>query len=133
MPASGGAEAMRGTILLLALASIALGAVAQVLLKAGMTSVVVRGAIAAGPKLGIAQAVLLSPGVIGGLMLYGLATVLWLGVLSRAELSQAYPFVGLSVVITAAMGWLIFADAMSVTRIAGIALIVAGVVLVGRS
>jgi len=124
---------MQGTVLLLALASIFLGAVAQVLLKAGMTSAAVRGAIAAGPKLDIAQAVLLSPGVMGGLTLYGLGTVLWLGVLSRAELSQAYPFVGLSFVITAAMGWLVFADAMSATRIAGIALIVAGVVLVGRS
>jgi multidrug transporter EmrE-like cation transporter len=124
---------MQGAVLLLALVSIAMSAVAQVLLKYGMTSAPVRGAIAEGPALGIATAVALSPGVMGGLTLYGLGTVLWLGVLSRVELSQAYPFVGLSFVLTAAMGWLIFADAMTVSRMAGIALIVAGVVLVGRS
>ena len=60
-------------------------------------------------------------------------TVLWLAVLTRAELSQAYPFVGLSFVLTAIFGWLLFHDAMSVARIGGIALIMAGVVLVGRS
>jgi multidrug transporter EmrE-like cation transporter len=68
----------------------------------------------------------------GGLALYGIATVLWLGVLSRVELSQAYPFVGLSFVLAAVLGYFVFADAVSATRVAGIALIVAGVVLVGR-
>lgn len=124
---------MQGIVLALALASIALSAVAQVLLKLGMTDGDVRGAIASGSPIGIVQAVLLSPGVVGGLVLYGLGTVLWLAVLARAELSQAYPFVGLSFVLTAAMGYFLFADALTLGRIAGIALIVAGVVLVGRS
>ena len=124
---------MHGVILALALASIALSAVAQGLLKFGMTGSGVREAIAAGGPIGIVRAVLLSPGVMGGLLLYGLGTVLWLAVLARAELSQAYPFVGLSFVLTAAMGYFLFADAMTATRLAGIALIVAGVVLVGRS
>ena len=124
---------MQGIVLALALASIALSAVAQVLLKLGMTGGDVRAAIASGSPIGIVQAVLLSPGVVGGLVLYGLGTVLWLAVLARAELSQAYPFVGLSFVLTAAMGYFLFADALTLGRIAGIALIVAGVVLVGRS
>jgi len=124
---------MQGIVLALALASISLSAVAQVLLKLGMTGGGVRAAIAAGAAPGILRAVLLSPGVMGGLLLYGLGTVLWLAVLARAELSQAYPFVGLSFVLTAAMGYLLFADAMSAGRLAGIVLITAGVVLVGRS
>ena len=124
---------MQGIVLVLALASIALSAVAQVLLKLGMTGGEVRAAIAAGAPLGIVQAVLLSPGVVGGLVLYGLGTLLWLAVLARAELSQAYPFVGLSFVLTAGMGYFLFADALTPGRMIGIALIVAGVVLVGRS
>ena len=124
---------MQGIVLALALASIALSAVAQVLLKLGMTGMGVRDAIASGSPIGIVQAVLLSPGVVGGLVLYGLGTVLWLAVLARAELSQAYPFVGLSFVLTAAMGYFLFADALTLGRIGGIALIVAGVILVGRS
>ena len=124
---------MQGVVLALALASITMSAVAQVLLKFGMTGGGVRGAIAAGSPLGIVQAVLVSPGVMGGLALYGLGTVLWLAVLARAELSQAYPFVGLSFVLTAAMGYFLFADALTPGRMVGIALIVVGVVLVGRS
>ena len=68
----------------------------------------------------------------GGLALYGIATVLWLGVLSCVELSQVFPFVGLSFVLAAVLGYFVFAEAVSAMRVAGIALIVAGVVLVGR-
>lgn len=124
---------MQGIILALALTSIGISSIAQVLLKAGMTHEAVRAAIAAGGTAGVVRAVVLNPAVLGGLGLYGLGTVLWLAVLTRAELSQAYPFVGLSFVLTAIFGWLLFNDAMSVARIGGIALIMAGVVLVGRS
>ncbi len=123
---------MNGTILLLILASVGLGAVAQVLMKLGMTAEPMREALATGAPVRVVVAVLTSPGVMGGLALYGIATVLWLGVLSRVELSQAYPFVGLSFVLAAVLGYFVFADAVSATRVAGIALIVAGVVLVGR-
>ena len=123
---------MTGAILGLILASVGLGAVAQVLMKLGMTAAPMRAALAAGAPGPIVMAVLTSPGVMGGLFLYGIATVLWLGVLSRVELSRAYPVVGLSFVLAAVLGYFVFADAVSATRVAGIALIVAGVVLVGR-
>src|SRR6185312_4726058 len=96
----GSEEPMRGMILLLALVSISMSAVAQILFKFGMSGGAVRAAIADGAPLGVLRAVALNPGVIGGLALYGLGTVLWLAVLSKAELSQAYPFVGLSFVLT---------------------------------
>ncbi len=124
---------MRGMILALALASITMSAVAQVLFKMGMSGARVREAIAEGAAPAVVRAVALNPGIIGGLALYGLGTVLWLGVLSRAELSQAYPFVGLSFVLTALFGAFLFHDAMSPSRVAGIAAIVLGVYLVGRS
>jgi len=124
---------MHGVILALALASICMSAVAQVLFKVGMSADGVRAALADGAAPGVVRAVALNPGIIGGLALYGLGTVLWLGVLSRAELSQAYPFVGLSFVLTALFGVFLFNDSLSVQRIAGIAAIVVGVYLVGRS
>ncbi len=123
---------MTGTMLLLILASVGLGAVAQVLMKLGMTAAAMREALAIGAAAPVVLAVLTSPGVMGGLALYGIATVLWLGVLSRVELSQAFPFVGLSFVLAAVLGYFVFAEAVSAMRVAGIALIVAGVVLVGR-
>ena len=124
--------AMQGIILALALVSISMSAVAQVLFKVGMSGAAVRAALADGAALGVIRAVALNPGIVGGLALYGLGTVLWLGVLSRAELSQAYPFVGLSFVLTAVFGAVLFHDTLSAGPIAGIAAIVVGVYLVGR-
>ncbi len=123
---------MSGPVLLLILGSVGMGAIAQVLMKLGMTAGPMRAALAAGAPGPIVLAVLTSPGVMGGLLLYGVASVLWLGVLSRVELSQAYPFVGLSFVLVAVLGYFVFADTVPPTRVVGIALIVAGVVLVGR-
>ena len=124
---------MQGIILILALVSISMSAVAQVLFKVGMSAGPVRAALADGAAAGVARAVALNPGVLGGLALYGLGTVLWFGVLSRAELSQAYPFVGLSFVLTAIFGAVLFQETLSPPRLAGIAAIVVGVYLVGRS
>ena len=55
------------------------------------------------------------------------------GVLSRTEVSLAYPFVGLGFVFTALIGWLLFGDAVGPMLIAGIALIVLGIVVISRS
>jgi multidrug transporter EmrE-like cation transporter len=121
------------SILGLILLSISLSAIAQVLFKLGMTSAAVKQALAAGSPMQAAIAVLLSPGVLGGLSLYGIGTVLWLGVLSRTEVSQAYPFVGLGFVLTALIGYFLFGDAIGPLRIAGIALVIAGIFLVSRS
>ena len=124
---------MQGAILVLALVSVSMSAFAQVLFKYGMSATSMRAALADGSIWVVVRAVAWSPGVLGGLGLYGLGTVLWLGVLSRAELSQAYPFVGLSFVLTAIFGAVLFHDTLSPSRLAGIAAIVAGVWLVGRS
>jgi drug/metabolite transporter (DMT)-like permease len=120
-------------VLGLILLSITLSAVAQVLFKFGMSSAAVKQTLAGGSPVQAAIAVFLSPGVLGGLSLYGIGTVLWLGVLSRTEVSQAYPFVGLGFVFTAIIGWLLFGDALGPPRIAGIGLIILGIVMVSRS
>jgi drug/metabolite transporter (DMT)-like permease len=120
-------------ILGLILLSISLSAIAQVLFKFGMSSVAVRQALAAGSPMQAAIAVFLSAGVLGGLSLYGIGTVLWLGVLSRTEVSQAYPFVGLGFVLTALIGYFLFGDALGPLRVVGIALVVAGIFLISRS
>ncbi|MDB5445860.1 MAG: permease of the drug/metabolite transporter [Phenylobacterium sp.] len=119
-------------ILLLALFSVALSGFAQVAFKLGVSAPAARTAFADGSPLLVAQALALSPGVIGGLAMYGVGTLVWLNVLARTPLSLAYPFVGLSFVITGAVGYLLFDEAVSPTRMIGTALVIAGVVLVGR-
>jgi drug/metabolite transporter (DMT)-like permease len=120
-------------ILGLILLSISLSAIAQVLFKFGMSSAPVKQALTTGSPTQAAIAVFLSAGVLGGLSLYGIGTVLWLGVLSRTEVSQAYPFVGLGFVLTALIGYFLFGDAIGPLRIAGIVLVIAGIFLISRS
>lgn len=117
----------------LILLSVTITACAQLVLKAGMAGAAVQRAIAAGPGMRMAFAIALDPLVIGGLTLYFLAAAVWLFVLSRVDVSLAYPFVALGFVITAVFGRLLFHEALSPTRIAGTLLVCAGVALLARS
>jgi drug/metabolite transporter (DMT)-like permease len=81
-------------------------------------------------KLRLAVSLFTSPTILGGLALYGIGTLLWLNVLARIELSQAYPFVGLGIVLTGLFGHLLFNDAFSLMRLMGTAVVIAGIILV---
>ena len=72
---------------------------------------------------------LTSPMVWLGLGLYGLSTLLWLWVLSRLDLSLAYPLVSLGFVVTMAAGVLWLGEPFSWLRVAACTLIVIGVSL----
>jgi multidrug transporter EmrE-like cation transporter len=119
--------------LALILLSISLSATAQILFKLGMSSGQVQLAIRSHAVGEIASAVVFSPNILGGLSLYAIGTIVWLGVLTQVELSQAYPFVGLGFVLTAAAGYFGFGDSLGPLRIAGIILILAGISLVART
>jgi drug/metabolite transporter (DMT)-like permease len=118
----------------LILVSVLLTAGAQILLKAGMSSTGVQAALAAQKApLDLVLAVALSPLVVVGLVCFGLAAVVWLMVLSKIPVSQAYPFVALATVITVLGGHFLMGEPISALRIAGVAAIGAGVVLVSFS
>jgi multidrug transporter EmrE-like cation transporter len=124
---------MATPVLGLILLSVTISAVAQVLFKLGMSSQAVVRALASKSAVDVAVAVGLNPGVLGGLSLYGIGTVLWLGVLSHTQISQAYPFVGLGFVLTTLTGYFLFGDTLGASRVCGIALVVGGIFLVARS
>jgi drug/metabolite transporter (DMT)-like permease len=67
-----------------------------------------------------------------GLVLYVASAGVWLGVLSRWEVSKAYPLVGLGFVLTLGVGWAL-GEQVGALRVAGVVLIAAGVVLVSQS
>jgi multidrug transporter EmrE-like cation transporter len=117
----------------LILLSISLSAIAQVLFKFGMSSHAVKQALVGGSPVTAVLAVFLSAGVLGGLSLYGLGTMLWLGVLSRTEISKAYPFVGLGFILTALIGYFVFGDSLGPLRIGGIVLVILGIFLISGS
>ncbi len=70
--------------------------------------------------------------ILGGFLLYGLGATIWLTVLSRWDVSKAYPLVGLGFVLTAGIGFLA-GESVTTIRLVGVLLICAGVALVGQS
>ena len=64
---------------------------------------------------------------------YGLSVVVWLVGLSRVPVSQAYPLLSLGYVINIGLAWWLLGETPNVLRVAGIAVIVFGVVLVAKS
>ena len=117
----------------LILASVACSAVAQLLLKLGMVNAAYARAAAAQDWAGMAAAALLNPLVVGGLSLYFAGAVVWLVVLGKADLSYAYPFVGLGFILSLALGFFVLHEPVTPARLAGTVLIALGAVLVAGS
>lgn len=74
-----------------------------------------------------------NPNVLLGLVCYGLGFLVWLIVLSKAEVSYAYPLISLGYVFTAILARAMFGEAVSFTRMAGILVTCLGVFLIARS
>lgn len=116
-------------VYLTALASIALGALAQLLLKMGVSNL---------PRAGegwgrIVLRCCTEWHLIGGVACYGLSLLFWLYVLSQLELGKAYPMVSLGYVFTLLLGHFVLGESVGFCRMVGILLIVAGVFFVARS
>jgi drug/metabolite transporter (DMT)-like permease len=118
------------TPILMALVSIALSVAAQFLLRAGVTKVTATEGRAFTSLAALSD--LANTYVIAGFFLYALGAVVWLGVLSKWEVSKAYPLVGLGFVLTLVIGAAI-GEAVTWPRVVGATLICAGVLMVGRS
>jgi multidrug transporter EmrE-like cation transporter len=115
--------------LLLILASVLLGVVGQLLIKTGLNRI--------GPLLLKGQGVALvawrvgmNPLIWGGLGLYAVSTLFWVVALSRVELGYAYPFISLSYVLILLASWALFREAVSLTRLLGVAAICLGIVVI---
>lgn len=116
----------------LILVSVTISALAQIALKGGMGSESMQRSVAGRASFALLLHILLNPLVMLGLILYFASAVVWLFVLSRIEVSSAYPFVALGFVFTAVLGRIFFADSLSAMKIAGTMLICAGVVVLAR-
>jgi len=111
------------------LTAVILGAVGQILLKDGVKTVFPEG-------VSISLAVFnafLNLKVLLGFMLYGVSSLLWLMVLSKRDLSYAYPMIAAGYVVVVFLSWLVFKEHVPTLRIAGLVLICLGVAIVGVS
>jgi len=81
----------------------------------------------------ILLAVAASPYILGGLACYIISVAVWLLVLSRVEVSYAYPLLSIGYIVTAFAGWHFFNESISLTRWAGIIVICLGVWIITRT
>lgn len=116
----------------LVLTGVLLNAAAQLLLKAG-TNAIGHFEYSAANVLPIGLKVAQQPHILGGLACYGISVVVWILALSRVEVSIAYPMLSLGYVVNAAAAYFLFGEDVNAMRMAGIFVIVVGVVLVAKS
>jgi multidrug transporter EmrE-like cation transporter len=85
-------------------------------------------------KRGLEGGVVHMATLVAGLFIYGLGITLGIWLVGRYAVSLAYPIVvGLSLVVLAAISALALGETLSPLKLAGMALIVLGVVLLTRS
>lgn len=109
-----------------------MSACAQYVLKMGVAGPTMSRAF----PLGVGEVLkgaLFSPLIWLGMAIYVAGFFIWLWVLSRTDLSMAYPFVGLSFLLTMGFGAFLLDETVDTARLMGTLLIVIGCVLVGRS
>jgi drug/metabolite transporter (DMT)-like permease len=107
-------------------------AAAQIMLKRGMMALGPLDATADG-IFWVAVKVLFNPFVFFGLWVFVISMASHLYVLSKVDLSFAYPFLSLAYVIVTAYAFFVFQEQVGVLRVAGIALICLGTILIAQS
>lgn len=104
----------------------------QVLLKVAMSNPAMQAATGHGGAV-MVMALITSPWLIGGILVYGLSVLVWLAVLSKVDVSFAYPFVALGMVVTTLAGRFILGEDLPAMRLVGLTVIVFGVLIVASS
>ena len=104
-------------------------AAAQLMLKYGMLQLGALSFAGVNPVVKILQ-IVFSPWVFFGLCTFVISMASHLFVLSKVELSYAYPFLSLAYVVVAVAAWLLFREDLNAMRIGGIAFICLGTVFI---
>jgi multidrug transporter EmrE-like cation transporter len=117
----------------LLLGGVALNAAAQLLLKAATRSSGVLVSDGGQVSWSAAAELLRAVPLWIGLSFYGVSVILWLGALSRVPVSIAYPMLSIGYVVNAVAAVFLFSEALTAGKVAGILLIVAGVIVLARA
>ena len=107
-------------------------AAAQLMLKHGMMTL---GPLSFTAETAIQRVfqIVFHPWVFAGLATFVISMASHLFVLSKVELSFAYPFLSLAYIAVAVAAWTLFGEDLNQLRVAGIALICVGTVLIAQS
>jgi drug/metabolite transporter (DMT)-like permease len=99
-----------------------IGAAAQVFFKLGATAL----------QRATPFQIFTSPVLLIGYALYGLSTGLLILALRRGQLSLLYPVIALTYVWVTILSMVIFSESLNVYKAVGLAVVIAGVAVIGR-
>lgn len=107
---------------------VALNAAAQLLMKAG-TNAVGHFEFTRENILPIGWKLATEWHIVTALVCYAVSVIVWILALSRVQVSIAYPMLSLGYVVVAVATWWLFGEPLTPTKIAGIGVIILGVVI----
>ena len=114
----------------LIITSVLLNCMAQLCMKKGMMGV---GEITAQGFISAIHNMIISGYLWLSLICYAVSILLWMVVLSKVDVSYAYPFLSIGYILSAVVGYYFFGEAVTPIRIIGIIVICIGVVFISRS
>ena len=116
----------------LILLTVLLGSSGQLLMKKGALEL---GEVVVDPDtlLSLATRIVTTPAIPLGLAMWVLAALLWLYVLTRVDLSFAYPMLSLGYVVAMFGARILFGEELSALRILGTGVVIIGIILISRS
>lgn len=113
------------------ISSVLLNAFAQILLKAGMKqfgNIDIKNNI-----INTCISIAFNPYIISGFIAYGVSILLWLWVLSKVDVSLAYPFQALGYIVVTILAWIIFQENINYIRIIALIFITIGLIILAFS
>lgn len=108
--------------------AIVIAAFGQLTMKAAMNGL----AVSVTSPVEAMKTILGRPLVYVGLVFYGLSSFLWLISLSRLPLSYMYPFTALLLVLVTFGSALLFSEPLNAWKFSGVAIIIAGLMVISR-
>ena len=119
-------------MIVMILLSVLLNATAQLCMKQGMLIV---GEITGGIQgfLSVFPAMITNFYLWVSAFCYIISVLLWLVVLSKTDVSYAYPFLSIGYVVSVFAGYFVFHENITTVRVMGMIVICIGVVLISRS
>jgi len=109
------------------LMAIMLGAAGQICLKFGLDK------LGSQTPFVVVTAMFRNWHVLAGFVAYGVSSLMYLFVLSRLDVSYAYPFVAINYVFVTFLAWLILKETVPALRLVGLAIICVGVLVLSVS
>lgn len=117
---------MNSTFYILLIINILLMAIGQILFKKSSLF------IESHQELPIILKYLYNTWFCGGILAFGIATIVWVKILSLAKLSTVYPMQSVAYIIVAILAYFIFGEKITILNIVGISIIIIGVFLISQ-